>query len=72
MHLSGTVLPRAQAELILVHGTLMYEGWVCGPICETYGPFGHTSLSVFISTCQIIFMSNASCPESLRDGTYKT
>lgn len=65
MHLSGAVLTRAGTELILAHGTLMYEGWVCGPICETYGPLGFTSLSVFISTCQIIFMSNSSCLESL-------
>lgn len=65
MHLPGAVLTGAGSELILAHGILMYEGWVCGPICETYGPFGLTSLSVFISTCQTIFMSNASCPESL-------
>lgn len=56
MHLPGAVLTGAGSELILAHGILMYEGWVCGPICETYGPFGLTSLSVFISTCQTIFM----------------
>lgn len=50
--------PHQRMEiLILAHGTLMYEGWVYGPICGTYGPFGFISLSVFISTCQIIFMS---------------
>jgi len=35
MHFTGAVLTWALAELILVHGTLQYEDWVCSPICET-------------------------------------
>lgn len=35
MHFPGAVLTRAVAELILAHGTLLYEGWVCSPIYET-------------------------------------
>lgn len=58
------VLTKAVAKLIPAHGTLLYVGlgrqsniWNI-----TYGQFGPTNFSVFTSTCQIILMSNTSCP----------